>query len=283
MKREPVGQKKIKSLFNVSLKKGTLGHCYVLEGEKGMGKSTLAKYLAKMIVCENHTACGKCKGCLMADGETHPDILYVLPEPDKKNIGVPIIRDMIQQVYIRPYEASKKVIIINNFEMASPQAQNALLKVIEEPPEYAVFIFTVASEKELLDTVKSRCCMLKLQPYTKEEIVYFLENYTDALGEKLEFAAAYCNGNTGKGKEIAENQEFTLLRKIVFDAFIEFIDRKNILPLSEVLKKDDKGKANDVFDCMLSFLRDIVGYKIGLETGVSTLIILTKLKPQAGK
>ncbi len=264
MKNNVIGQEKIKKLFIKSLENNKLNHCYALEGEAGMGKSTLVDYISRMIVCENHTACGHCKGCVMAEAGTHPDIQYVLPEEGKKTIGVDVIRKLIADIYIRPYTAEKKVVIINNFEASQPQAQNAILKVLEEPPEYVVFLLTVSSEKDMLDTVKSRSTMLKMQPYTKEEIKQFLRENTTALPEEIDFIAAYSGGNTGKGKRLSENSEFSEIRRSVFEALFALTEMGNIFPVSDMLKKENSGVVGETLECMLSFFRDMLMYKMGL-------------------
>ncbi len=263
MKKTVIGQQKIKNLFLNFLKNDTLGHCYALIGEKGMGKSTLTEYLSKMIVCEHGTACGTCKACVMAEAGTHPDIEYIVPEEDKKSIGVDVMRRMIEGVYVRPYTAPKKVIIINNFEQANVQAQNAVLKVLEEPPEYVVFLLTVPSEKDMLDTVKSRSVMIKMQPYSKEEIKLFLQEYTSAPENERDFIASYASGNTGKGKLLAENEGFSQLRSSVFEALLYLVERGSVIPFSNFAKKDNQKNMGDILECALSFFRDMLMYKIG--------------------
>ncbi|MDP4118616.1 MAG: DNA polymerase III subunit delta' C-terminal domain-containing protein [Bacillota bacterium] len=263
MKKAFIGQEKIKNLFETALKKDTLNHCYAIEGEKGMGKSTLTQLLAQMIVCENHNACGYCKDCVMAQAGTHPDIEYILPEEDKKKIGVDVVRKMIADIYVRPYTSEKKVIVINDFEIAMPQAQNAILKVLEEPPEYVVFLLTVSSVKDMLDTVKSRSTILTMQPYSGEEIKQFLRENTLISDKEIDFIAAYSNGNTGKGKRLAENEEFSALRRTTFERLFELALNRNIIPISDMAKKDSSGLTKEFFECILSFFRDMLMYKIG--------------------
>ena len=263
MKKTVIGQQKIKNLFLNLLKNDTLGHCYALIGEKGMGKSTLTEYLSKMIVCENGNACKVCKACVMAEAGTHPDIEYVVPEEDKKTIGVDVMRRMIEGIYVRPYTARKKVIVINNFEQANVQAQNAVLKALEEPPEYVVFLLTASSEKDMLDTVKSRSLILRMQPYSKEEIKQFLREHTSADENEREFIASYASGNTGKGKLLAEKDGFSQLRISVFDALLHLTEKGSVIPFSSFIKKENQNNIGDILECSLSFFRDMLMYKIG--------------------
>jgi len=265
MKKTVIGQQKIKNLFLNFLKNDTLGHCYALIGEKGMGKSTMTEYLSKMIVCEHGTACGGCKACVMAEAGTHPDIEYVVPEEDKKSIGVDVMRRMIEGVYVRPYTARKKVIIINNFEQANVQAQNAVLKVLEEPPEYVVFLLTVSSEKDMLDTVKSRSVMLRMQPYSDEEIKLFLREFAGVSEAETEFLTGYSAGNIGKGKLLAENQGFTELRNRVFNSLFSVVERGSVTPFYDLTKKENSKNISEILECSLSFFRDMLMYKTGQE------------------
>ena len=265
MKNTVIGQQKIKDLFLQLVAKDTLGHCYTLVGDEGMGKSVLADYIAKTIVCEFGTACGSCKACVMAEADTHPDIEYVVPEEDKKFISVDVMRAMIENIYVRPYSARKKVIIIKNFDLARVQAQNAVLKVLEEPPDYITFLLTVPSEKDMLDTVKSRSVMLRLQPYGEDEIKRFLRENTSVSESELDFISAYAAGNTGKGKRLAENEDFSALRSSVFDALFAAVENRNVMPFSAFAKKDNSGIIGDILECTLSFFRDMLMYKIGRE------------------
>jgi DNA polymerase-3 subunit delta' len=216
MSNKVIGQNKIKELFLKTLSSGKTGHCYTLVGEAGMGKSTFTSYISKMIVCERKNACGVCKSCIMAEAGTHPDIIRIVPEEDKSSIGINVMRGMVEDIYIRPYSADKKVYIINNFEKALIPAQNAVLKALEEPPEYVVFLLTVSSEKDVLETVKSRSVMLKMMPYTREEIKLAL---TEHISEKdAEFISGLCGGNIGKGLRLTQNESFKELRKNIFAA-----------------------------------------------------------------
>ena len=286
MKKSVIGQQKIKNLFAKSLAADRLGHCYTLVGDEGMGKSTLSSYLAKMIVCEHGSACGVCRACVMADAGTHPDIEYILREEDKKSIGVEVMRRMIENIYVRPYSSPKKVIVINRFDTALPPAQNAVLKVLEEPPEYVVFLLSVSSENNMLDTVKSRSAIIRMEPYTKEEIKQFLRENTEANEAEIDFISEYAEGNIGKGKLLAENQGFARLRKDVFEALFEAVEKRNVIPFSDLTKKDKDKKDRDIkqmLECALSFFRDMLMYKTGQEAMAVNRDYADRIKAAAGK
>ncbi len=278
-----IGQEKIKNLFFSLVKNKTLGHCYALEGEKGMGKSRISELVGQMAVCENHNACGTCKSCVMALAGTHPDIEHIIPEEGKKTIGVEVVRKMISGIYVRPYIAERKVIIINNFELAMPQAQNAVLKVLEEPPEYVLFLLTVSSEKDMLDTVKSRCVLLKMQPYSKAEICRALSERAKLSPAEIEFAAAYSGGNIGKAFKIVENENFAGLRQEAVDALTELTDNSNIMPLVNITGKDRSSDIDTTLECITSFLRDVALIRMGLNDSVINIDYKEKLERAASK
>lgn len=281
MSNKVIGQNKIKELFLKTLSSGKTGHCYTLVGEAGMGKSTFTSYISKMIVCERKNACGVCKSCIMAEAGTHPDIIRIVPEEDKTSIGINVMRGMVEDIYIRPYSADKKVYIINNFEKALIPAQNAVLKALEEPPEYVVFLLTVSSEKDVLETVKSRSVMLKMMPYTREEIKLAL---TEHISEKdAEFISGLCGGNIGKGLRLTQNESFKELRKNIFAALDELIKNGRIMPFAEVFKKENTDNVSDVLECTLGFFRDMLMHKISQEELIINKDYIEKTKELADK
>ncbi len=279
MNNKVIGQNKIKELFLKTLSSGKVGHCYTLVGEAGMGKSTFTSYISKMIVCEKKNACGVCKACVMADAGTHPDIIRIVPEEDKASIGINVMRGMVEDIYIRPYSSDKKVYIINNFEKALVPAQNAVLKALEEPPEYVVFLLTVSSEKDVLETVKSRSVMLKMMPYTREEVKLALIEHVSK--EDAEFISDLCGGNIGKGLRLTENEEFKELRVNIFLALNELIKNGRIMPFAEVVKKENSGKISDILDCTMGFFRDMLMHKISREELIINKDYIEKTKELA--
>ncbi len=274
MKKQIIGQEKILKLFSGAVAKDRLSHCYTLVGEKGMGKSTLTEHIAKMIVCEKGTACGVCKGCIMAEAGTHPDISHIEPEEGKSSISVNTMRSMVEDIYIRPYTAKKKVYIINNFEKAQVHAQNAVLKALEEPPEYVVFLLTISSEKDVLETIKSRSVMIKMLPYSKEEI----KRAINLAENEAEFIASLCGGNIGKGIKLAEDEGFVSLRNTVFEAIFELLDNDRIMPYANLIKKEN---AEEVLECTLSFFRDVLLVKEGNFELVTNKDFLEKITESA--
>lgn len=170
------GNKRIKDSVEALVSSKRLPHAVIIEGEPGTGKRTLARYLAKIAVCESDAPpCGACRGCHLADAGTHPDIETVAPEDKKKNIAVEQIRNLRTTAYHSAHTAKRRAFIIEQADTMNASSQNSLLKVLEEPPSDVLFILIATSAEQLLETVVSRCLTLSLFPPTLEEGVEVLK------------------------------------------------------------------------------------------------------------
>ncbi len=174
------GNEGIKSAFEQVLKSGRIPHAIIIEGEQGSGKSTLAQYIIASCLCEGEAKpCGKCRSCHLTSVGTHPDMFYIAPEEKKKNIGVDQIRKMREEVYIKPQMSDRKVFNIDFADTLSPQSQNTILKVLEEPPGDVVFILQVNSRASLLPTVLSRCVTYTLTEPSLEVAADYIAELKD--------------------------------------------------------------------------------------------------------
>ena len=171
-----LGQNHILRHFENAIRMGKISHAYIINGEEGSGKMNLAIHFAKALQCERNnsnkainedgeritvpgTACGQCKSCKQTDSKNQPDIKYITYE--KSGIGVDEIREQINDdIDIKPYSSPYKIYIVPESEKMTVQAQNALLKTIEEPPEYAIIILLTTNADTFLQTILSRCVML---------------------------------------------------------------------------------------------------------------------------
>jgi len=249
-----IGQELIKNFLLTSIARGKVSHAYVIEGDKGMGKKLIANTFAAYLVCNNKTSCGVCESCKLAAGGSHPDIITVLPE--KKQIGVDDIRQVIKSISIKPYMADKKVVIIPDADGITPEAQNALLKVLEEPPEYVVFLILIQNAELLLDTILSRVMKLSLAPYTEADV-------KKALGTENAIVAASEN-NIGKALALSGDETYLDLRDRCLGQIENLMSGKRLCIFDTVeffeKNKDDAGK---ILDIMLGFSRDIVFIHLG--------------------
>lgn len=201
-----LGNDKIKQELLDVVRSGNVSHSYMFVGEEGLGKCLFALDFAKLILCmsENKPECNDCESCVKFLSQNHPDFIKV--EPDGNSIKIAQMREMQENIYQKPIVSSKKVFIINNAEKMTQEAQNSLLKTLEEPPSYIVIILIVSNENLLLNTIKSRCLKLNFQNIGKAEILKYLE----ANNLKQEFTdnmVNLCNGSIGKLEEIRQNIE----------------------------------------------------------------------------
>ena len=187
----------------------TLRAAYLLHGTAGTGKKTLAAVTAAALVCRGEDRpCGECPACKKAFGSLgHPDILVFRTPQGKIQFPVELIREIRRQAYIRPGESDKKVILIENAEMMNTASANALLKVLEEPPEYLVFILTCDNLSALPVTIPSRCICLELHeisPRRAEQ--WLLRHFPEETPERLEQALLYGGGNLGRCIRFLEDE-----------------------------------------------------------------------------
>ena len=172
-----VGQEQIKEHLQNAMERKKVSHAYIIQGERNAGKEFLAKVFAMALECENPQngePCQECHSCKQALSGNHPDIMFISHE--KPNvIGVDDIRSQINgDVAIKPYRGPKKIYIMNEGEKMTVQAQNALLKTLEEPPEYAVILILTTNVESLLPTILSRCVVLNMKPAKDEQVKQFL-------------------------------------------------------------------------------------------------------------
>ncbi len=191
-----------------AIKQGNGSHAYIIEGERGIGKYSLALALACTYFCASMQPCFECAACKKILSGNHPDVHIVFPE--KGVIKVEQIREILSGVYETPYEGNVKIYIIKEFNLATQQAQNALLKTLEEPPENVIFILLAENALQLLPTVRSRCKRLKIKKHSKAEIEEQL-NILFESNERNSAAAQNSGGNIGKAIKLASDEEYIRL------------------------------------------------------------------------
>ncbi len=198
-----LGNEQLKKNLGNSLKYGHISHFYLISGPEGSGKHTLARLLAAGILCGKPGApCLQCSVCRKVMGDTHPDLITV-DDPEKKTVSVELVRQARAEVFIRPNEAAHKIYLFPRGQDMGIPAQNALLKVLEEPPEYAVFLLLSDNPEKLLPTIRSRGTLLSLRPLPDHILRPALSReFPDAGAEAVDAAIDRSGGYLGQAKAL---------------------------------------------------------------------------------
>lgn len=253
------GNKEVIRHFQTTLRFGNVSHAYLLSGEDGSGKNMLADAFSAALLCERGDIepCGVCKSCIQAATGNHPDIIRVTHE--KQLISVNDIREqLVSNVGIKPYSSEYKIFIVNDAELMNEAAQNALLKTLEEPPDYAVILLLSASEDMLLQTVRSRCVRLSTRPLTHAEVVDYLTKEQGQPDYFASTAAAFSGGNLGKAIEYVTSTEASERRSKAL-SLIKDVDDLTLAQIQAELK--DIPDRKEFLDLVTLWLRDVLMYK----------------------
>lgn len=250
-----LGNDKIKQELLDVVRSGNVSHSYMFVGEEGLGKCLFALDFAKLILCmsENKPECNDCESCVKFLSQNHPDFIKV--EPDGNSIKIAQMREMQENIYQKPIVSSKKVFIINNAEKMTQEAQNSLLKTLEEPPSYIVIILIVSNENLLLNTIKSRCLKLNFQNIGKAEILKYLES-NNLSQEFTDNMINLCNGSIGKLEEISQNIE---LYRNVENIIINILNARYDSVMDAINDSEILYKSKEKITSMLEYM-EVIAY-----------------------
>ena len=270
--KDIIGQDNIKKHLQEGITKGKLSHAYIINGETGSGRHLIASALTKALLCENRTpegdACGVCKSCMQVDSGNHPDLHFITHE--KATISVEDIRTgLINDIEIKPYSSSHKIYVIPDANKMTEAAQNALLKTIEEPPEYAMIILLTENYETLLETIRSRCIILNTRPLGKEEITQYLIKNLQMEPDRASIAAGFCQGNVGKAIHFASSDDFQEMKTDTLN-LLKKIDEMDITEVMTLIRElsTRKGRINEYLDLMLLWFRDILMFKVTKDANI---------------
>ena len=270
--KDIIGHEQIIDYLSRVLKEGRVAHAYIISGPEGSGKRLLADRFAKAIQCEAGygDSCNMCRSCLQMDHGNHPDVKYVTHE--KQSIGIEDVRTQINNdVMIKPYNGRYKIYIIDEAEKLTTEAQNALLKTIEEPPQYAVIMLLTENSDLFLRTITSRCVALNLKPVPQDKIVSYLMQEYKIPDYKAAVCAAFSQGSVGKAVLMATSSEYEEAQESVM-RLMKRIERMEVYEIADEIRTIAGGSVgvNDIIDMMLVWYRDVLILKA---TGDANLII----------
>lgn len=237
-----VGNDKVKQFLDEAIKENHILHSYLLVGIDGIGKALFAKEFARKLLCFKQEETQNCASCIALESNNHPDFYEMKPE--NKTIKIEQIRSMQQAISEKPITSNRKVYLIIDSDTMTKEAQNCLLKTLEEPPEYATIILTTANEAKLLNTIKSRCIKVSFEPINAEQMKqYAKEKLQLDIPEKWIEAS---QGSIGKLLTLQEQKE--IYEQI--DGILTTIEQKDLITIfhqAEVLYKE-KDKIQELLE-----------------------------------
>ena len=259
-----IGQDEIADYFRRTISRQKVSHALILNGEQHTGKGYMAKIYAATLQCEKGglKPCGECHSCKMAASGNHPDIITVTHE-NQNSIGVDDIRQKINDdIILKPYYSPRKIYIVPEASIMTEEAQNALLKTLEEPPAYALIILLVDNKERMLPTILSRCVTLNVRPVAQESIREYLKARKSIRGREADVAVAFARGSIGRAEMLASSEEYIALMNDITN-LLSHIRDMSISEELDFIKKisDNKETAVNYLDVMEAWYRDILVYK----------------------
>ncbi len=259
-----IGQEQIKEHLQKAIQMHKVSHAYIINGERGSGKEFIANLFAMTLQCEREGTepCMECHSCKQAMTKNQPDILRLTHEKPN-TISVEDIRDQINHdVQIKPYSSSRKIYIINDAEKMTPQAQNALLKTLEEPPEYVVILLLTTNASLLLPTLISRSIVLNMKPVEDKRVRKYLMEELHIPDYQADICVAFARGNIGKAKSLASSEDFDKIKEEAITV-LKYINDMEIGDLIQAIKKIGEYKVDihDYLDIIMIWYRDVLLFK----------------------
>ena len=249
-----LGNERVKENLSLSLKKGRISHFYLISGPQGSGKHTLARLLSAAILCSTHGPCLNCAVCRKVMENTHPDVITV-EDPEHKNVAVKIVRQFREDVFVRPNEAEYKIYLLP--QELGIEGQNALLKILEEPPSYGVFILLTENPEKLLPTIRSRCTELKLTALPEGMLRSVLkQEFPAASDAAIAGAMLRSGGFLGQARQILSD---ALDYPPQTEQFAESFATKDSLMLLQTMVSMEKWKREQLLEALNQWMQVLEG------------------------
>ena len=277
--QDVVGHKDVIRYIQNAVEQNKISHAYIINGQRGSGKKLLARLFAMTLQCASGKAepCGECRSCVQTKNGNQPDIITVQHEKPT-SIGVDEIREQIAgDILIKPYSSPYKIYVVPEADLMTEAAQNALLKTLEEPPAYAIIFLLTENAEGLLDTIRSRCVMLKLRNIKDKLVKKYLMEQMKVPDYQAELCAAFAQGNIGRAILLANSEHFNEIRDEAIH-LLKHIDEMELSEIVSAIKEMNKYKleVTDYLDLITIWYRDVLLYKATKE--VNGLIFGDQLK-----
>jgi len=277
-----IGHQEIISHMKNAFSMNKVSHAYILEGDEGMGKKMLSNCFIKLLQCESPVQtepCNTCESCILMNSGNHPDVIYVTPTK-KSGYGVSDVRDqMVKDIHIKPYRSKYKIYVIEEADTMTIQAQNSILKTIEEPPSYGIFFLLATNSQKFLQTIQSRTVKISLKPIALDKIEsYFIQTLASTPKDAMLYSS-FSRGNLGKALMLRNSETFLNQRNDMLKLLDVFINQKeyDIIEAVELLEAN-KDEIHSLLEILLSLIRDILYFKeTQNQTGIIHLDIVERI------
>lgn len=260
---EMVGHEQIKEHLQTAIREDAPFHAYIFQGDTGVGKEAMAKTFIAGLLCqgEGEKPCRKCVPCRQLESGNNPDVVWVKRE--RASLGVDEIREQLcNTMDIKPFSSEYKIYVVPEAEKMTEAAQNALLKTIEEPPEYGIVILLTSNISELLPTIQSRCLTLEFRPLSQAAVEEYLKTQCKVPDYLAKASAAFAQGNIGKAVRYAQSEDF-IERKDSIINLLRRVDKMSIHEMMDVIRDlgTKKDEIRDYIDLMALWYRDVLIFK----------------------
>lgn len=261
---EIVGHEQIKEHMQAAIRDKKPFHAYLFQGEEGVGKEALARTFAAGLQCQSESAdkpCKECVSCRQMESGNQPDVIWVTRE--KASLGVDEIREQLcNTMDIKPFSSPYKIYLVPEAEKMTEAAQNALLKTIEEPPEYGIVILMTSNISALLPTIQSRCLTMEFRPLSTAVVESYVKEHCQVPDYQARASAAFAQGNLGKAMRYAKSEDF-IERKDHIISLLRHVEQMDLSEMLAVIKDlgTHKDEVRDYIDLMVLWYRDVLLFK----------------------
>lgn len=261
---EIVGHEQIKEHMQAAIRDKKPFHAYLFQGEEGVGKEALARTFAAGLQCQSESTdkpCKECVSCRQMESGNQPDVIWVTRE--KASLGVDEIREQLcNTMDIKPFSSPYKIYLVPEAEKMTEAAQNALLKTIDEPPEYGIVILMTSNISALLPTIQSRCLTMEFRPLSTAVVESFVKEHCQVPDYQARASAAFAQGNLGKAMRYAKSEDF-IERKDHIISLLRHVEQMDLSEMLAVIKDlgTRKDEVRDYIDLMVLWYRDVLLFK----------------------